>query len=63
MENVQAVDLVALGNGKVEADQGKDVGFWNPQRGVQAGYEIWHLVETDELGGMRIVSAKQVKDI
>ena len=49
------MDLVALGDGQVEADQGQRVGFGDAQGWVQAPDEVGHLVEADELGGVGIV--------
>ena len=54
VQDVQAVDLVALGNGKIKADNGQRVRLGNPQRRVEAGYEVGHLIERDELGGVRV---------
>ena len=58
VKHVQAVDLVPLGDGEVEADQGQSVGLGDAQRGIQAGNEVGHLVEIDELGGVGVVPKK-----
>ena len=52
------MDLVAFGDREVERDQCQRIGLRDPQGRVQAGDEVRHLVETDELGSMRIVSVK-----
>ena len=59
MEHVEAVDLVALGDGQVEADEREGVGLGDAQRGVEAADEVGHLVEADELGGVGVVPASR----
>ena len=49
------MDLVTLGDGEVEADQGQRVGLGDAQGRVEARDEVGHLVEADELGGVGIV--------
>ena len=49
------MDLVALGDGEVEGDEGERVGLGDAQRRVQRGDEVRHLVEADELRGVRVV--------
>ena len=58
VEDVQTMDLVSLGDGEVEADEGQQVGLRDAERGVQAGDKVRHLVEADELGGVRVKPAK-----
>ena len=55
VEDVEAVDLVALGDGEVEGDEGERVGLGDAQRRVQRGDEVGHLVEADELRGVGVV--------
>ena len=54
VQHVQTVDLVALRDRQVEAHNGQRVGLGNPQRGIQAGNKVRHLVEGDKLCGMGI---------
>ena len=49
------MDLVALGDGEVEGDEGERVGLGDAQRRVQRGDEVGHLVEADELRGVGVV--------
>ncbi len=58
VKDVQAVDLVALGNGKIKADQGQEVWLWNTKRSVQTCDEVRHLVKADELSCVRVESKK-----
>ncbi len=43
VKDVEAVDLVPLGDGQVKADQGQSVGFGDAKRGVKGGDEVRHL--------------------
>ena len=52
VKNIQTVDLVTLGDGEVEADQGEEIRLGDAEGNVQAGDEVRHLVEADELGGV-----------
>ena len=52
------MNFVSFGDGKVEADKGQEVGFGNPQRGVQTGDEVGHLAKGYELSGVRVVPKK-----
>jgi len=52
VKNIQTVDLVTLGDGEVEADQGEEIRLGDAEGNVQAGDEVGHLVEADELGGV-----------
>ena len=52
------MNFVSFGDGKVEADQGQEVWFGNPQRGVQTGDEVGHLAKGYELSGVRVVPKK-----
>ena len=58
MKDIQAVDLVTLGYGKVKADQGQNIGFRNTKGSVEAGNEVRHLVEADELCRVRVKPVK-----
>ena len=53
------MNFVSFGDGKVEADQGQEVGFGNPQRGVQTGDKVGHLAKGYELSGVGVVSKKK----
>ena len=53
------MNFVSFGDGKVEADQGQEVGFGNPQRGVQTGDKVGHLAKGYELGGVWVVPKKK----
>ena len=46
------MNFVSFGDGKVEADQGQEVGFGNPQRRVQTGDKVGHLAKGYELSGV-----------
>ena len=48
------MDLVSLGDGQVEANNGESVGLGNSEGRVQARDEVRHLVECDELSGVRV---------
>ena len=53
------MNFVSFGDGKVEADQGQEVGFGNPQRGVQTGDKVGHLAKGYELSGVGVVPKKK----
>ena len=55
MQHVQTVDFIPFSDGQIEADQGQSVGLGNAQGRVQRVNEVGHLIESDELGGVRIV--------
>ena len=59
MKDVEAVDFITFGYGKIKTDKGKDIGFGNSQGRVETGYEVGHLGERYELGGVGIVPAKK----
>ena len=57
------MDLVALGDGQVEADERQRVGLGDAQRRVEAADEVRHLVEADELRGVGVVPKKEASII
>ena len=60
VEDVEAVDAVAAGDGDVEADQGGHVGPRDAQRRVQAAHKVGQLAEGDELRRVRIEPAQAI---
>ena len=55
VEDVQAVDLVPLGDGQVEGDKRHRVGLGDAERTVQTRDEVRELVEIYKLRGVWII--------